>query len=229
MSKSRGRITVSTAVIILSLIFITALGSLLAGCATDSQAGKQAGRGAGLGAVGGAVAGAVSSLLWGGNVVEGAVKGSITGAATGAAVGAVSGAAADSEKKKMETAAQPKPQKAELDAKLVALEKEIGRKNFEAARLLADCKHGQAIGAAVEAYAGTQNSKQRSYALMIQAIAAEELGDKALASSLYPRIVQEDPSLGTKEKARAETLEGVMKIQKIRKDYGLPPICSNVR
>ena len=116
-----------------------------------------------------------------------------------------------------------------IGAAIAARVEETYEPNFEAARLLADCKHGQAIGAAVEAYAGTQNSKQRSYALMIQAIAAEELGDKALASSLYPRIVQEDPSLGTKEKARAETLEGVMKIQKIRKDYGLPPICSNVR
>jgi hypothetical protein len=227
MSKSRGHITVSTAVILLSLIFIPALGSLLAGCATDSQAGKQAGRGAALGVVGGAVGGAVSSLLWGGNIVEGAVKGGVTGAATGAAVGAVSGAMADSGAKQKEARTQPEPKKVDSDPKLAQLGKKIGKKNFEAATLLAECRHGQAIGAAVEAFTGTQDPKQRAYSLLIQAIAAEEMGDEDLAASLYPRIVQSAPSLGTAEKVRTEALEGVMKIQRIRQDHGLPPLCSS--
>lgn len=213
--------------LLLSFVFAMALGLFLAGCAADSQAGKQAGRGAALGGVGGAVGGAVSSLLWGGNIVEGAVKGGISGAATGAAVGGVSGAMADSEAKQKEARAQAEPKPIESDPRFAQLEEKIGKENFEAAKLLAGCKHGQAIGAAVEAYAGTQDPKQRAYALLIQAIAAEEMGDKDLAASLYPRIVQAAPSIGTVEKARAEALEGVMKIQRIRQDHGLPPLCSS--
>ena len=215
--------------ILLSLVPAMGLGFFLAGCAADSQAGKQAGRGAALGAVGGAVGGAVSSLLWGGNIVEGTVKGGVAGAATGAAVGAVSGAMADSEAKQMEARTEPEPKKVDSDPRLAQLEKKMGKKNFEAATLLAECKHGQAIGTAVEAYAGTQDPKQRAYSLLIQAVAAEEMGDKDMAASLYPRIVQATPSIGTAEKARTEALEGVMKIQRIRKDYGLPPLCSNLK
>ena len=223
----------STGAVLLAFVLAATLASLLAGCATDSQAGKQAGRGAVYGAVGGAVAGAVSSAIFGGSIIGGAASGAAIGAASGAATGAVAGAMSDSERKQMEAkAAQPqeKPGKGVgTDPKFAELEKEIGKKNFEAATLIADCKHGQAIGTAVEAYAQTQDSKQRAYALMIQAIAAEEMGDKDMAASLYPRIAQAAPSIGTPEKARTEALEGVMGIQKIRKDYGLPPLCSNLK
>jgi hypothetical protein len=189
----------------------------MAGCASDPQVTEQAGRGAAVGAVGGAVAGAVGSLLWGGNVVEGAVKGGVTGAATGAAVGAMSGAAADSAAKERST---PKP-----DPKLAELRQRIGDRNYASALLLAQCKHRDAIASAEETLGATQDRQQRTYALMIQGIAAEESGDKTLAASIYPKIVQEDASRGSVDKLRADTLEGVIKVQAARRDHGFPPTC----
>ena len=184
------------------------------GCAS-SQAGRAAGEGAALGAVGGAVAGAVGALIFGGNVAQGAAAGAAMGAASGAATGAVAGSMADSKAKEQQAKQQ---QVAELKQK-------IGDQNFEAANLLAHCKHRQAIGAAQKAYSSTQNPDQRLYALYIQAVAAEESGDQKSASSAYDQAIQDDPSRGPAEKIRAKCLEGVMKAQKVRQDYGLPPLC----
>jgi hypothetical protein len=185
--------------------------ALAAGCAADSQASKQAGQGAAMGAVGGAVAGAVGSLLWGGNVVEGAVKGGIVGGASGAAVGAVSGSAADNAAK--ERAAKPPAP----DARNADLRKRIGDKNWASALLLAQCRHKDAIASAAETLAASQDAGERSYALLIQSISAEESGDKALADSVYSKMG------GGVDKARADTLEGVIKVQAARREHGLPP------
>lgn len=193
------------------IISVLTVVAVAAGCAADSQAGKQAGQGAGMGAVGGAVAGAVGSLLWGGNPVEGAVKGGITGAATGAAVGAVSGSMADNAaKERAAKPAAPDPQNAEL-------RKRIGDRNWASALLLAQCRHKDAIASAAETFSASQNADERSYALLIQGIAAEESGDKALASSVYSKMS------GGADKARADTLEGVIKVQAARREHGLPP------
>ena len=199
------------------------------GCATDSSVGKEAGRGAAYGAVGGAVAGAVSSMIFGGSVIGGAAAGAAIGGASGAATGAMAGAAADSSRKQAEAKASepPKPTgpKAGPDPRYVELQKAIGPKNFEAATLLAECKQREAIGAAEESYASSQDPKQKEYALFIKAAAAEESGNKELAASIYPKIAQDYPDRGNAEKARSDTLEGIMKIQKIRQEHGLSPIC----
>lgn len=182
--------------------------------------GRQgSGEGAALGAVGGAVAGAVGALIFGGNVAQGAAAGAAIGAASGAATGAVSGAMADSKVKEQEAKEQQKQQQ------VAELKKRIGDQNFEAANLLAHCKHPQAIAAAQKAESSRQTAEQRLYALYIQAVAAEESGDQRLASSAYSRVVQEDPSRGPVEKLRTQCLEGIMKIQKLRKENGLPPLC----
>ena len=47
--------------------------------------------------------------------------------------------------------------------------------------------------------------------------AAEESGDKALASSVYSKMG------GGADKARADALEGVIKVQAARREHGLPP------
>jgi hypothetical protein len=194
---------------------------IASGCASDSQAGKAAGQGATLGAVGGAVAGAVGSLLWGGNVVEGAAKGAVVGAASGAAVGGVSGAMADSAAK--ESAAK----QAGPDSKQAELRKQIGDRNYATTLLLTQCRHRDAIASADETLAATKDPRERTYALMIQSIAAEESGDKALAASLYPRIVREDASRGSTDKVRADALEGVMRVQATRREHGLSPTCKD--
>lgn len=203
----------------LAILFVLSTVIAASGCASDSQAGKAAGQGATMGAVGGAVAGAVGSLLFGGSVAEGAAKGAVIGAASGAATGAVAGSMADSAAK--EKAAAP----AKPDPKVAELRQRIGDRNYASALLLAQCKHRDAIASADETLAATQDRQQRTYAMLIQGIAAEESGDKALASSIYPKIVREDPSRGSAEKLRADALEGVMKVQAARREHGLPPTC----
>jgi hypothetical protein len=210
---------------VLAIVF--ALGAVFAaaGCASDSQASQQAGKGATLGAVGGAVAGAVGSLLGRGNVVEGVVKGSLAGAASGAAVGGVVGSMADNEAKQ-NAGKKPAPKTPDSEARMAQLRQEIGDRNYATTLLVAQCRHKDAIASAQDTLAASKDQKERAYALMIQGIAAEESGDKALASSIYPKVLQEDPSRRSVDKVRADALEGVMKVQGIRKDHGLAPICT---
>ncbi len=186
------------------------------GCSTSAQEG--AGKGATLGMVGGAVAGAVGSLLWRGNVVEGAAKGAAVGAASGAATGAVSGSMRDSARKN-----EPKPRPAAADQ--AELRRKMGDRNYATTVLLTQCRHQDAIASAQDTLASSQSRDERVYALLIQGIAAEESGDKALASSVYPKIVKEDPARGSVDKVRADALEGVMKVQATRRDHGLSPLC----
>lgn len=206
---------------------VVALGALFAasGCASDSQASQQAGKGATIGAVGGAVAGAVGSLLGGGNVVQGAVKGSLAGAAGGAAVGGVTGSMADNQAKQ-NAGRKPAPTTPGSEARMAKLRQDIGDRNYATTLLVAQCRHKDAIASAQDTLAASKDQKERAYAMMIQGIAAEESGDKALASSIYPKIVQEDPSRGSVDKVRADALEGVMKVQGIRKDHGLAQTCT---
>ena len=182
----------------------------IAGCSSSAQ--KGAGQGATMGAVGGAVAGAVSSLIFGGNVVQGTVQGAAIGAASGAATGAVAGSMADSAAK--ERAAKPAAGDAEL-------RKRIGDRNYASALLLAQCRHKDAIASAEDTLAASKDSNERAFALLLQGVAAEESGDKALAASMYPKIAQQ--SGGSVDKARADSLEGVIKVQAERRKHGMPP------
>jgi hypothetical protein len=198
------------------LLAITLAAIVAGGCSTSAQEG--AGKGATMGMVGGAVAGAVGSLLWGGNVVEGAAKGAAVGAASGAATGAVAGSMSDSAKKNA-----PKPKPAAVDQ--AELRKKIGDRNYATTVLLTQCRHQDAIAEARQTAASSQSKDERVYALLIQGIAAEESGDKALAASVYPKIVQEDAARGSVDKVRADALEGVMKVQATRREHGLAPLC----
>ena len=202
---------------LLAVVSLTAAIVAAGGCSTSAQ--KGAGQGATLGAVGGAVAGAVGSLLWGGNVAEGAARGAVIGAASGAATGAVAGSMADS-------AAQEKATKpAAQDAKLAELRQRVGDRNYATFLLLAQCRHREAIASADATLAATQDRQERTYAMLLQGIAAEESGDKALASAVYPKIVQEDAGRGSPDKVRADTLEAVMKVQAARREHGIPAAC----
>jgi hypothetical protein len=195
------------------LTFMLVVAAVVAG-GCSSQAQKGAGQGATLGAVGGAVAGAVGSLLWGGNPIQGATRGAVVGAASGAAVGGVSGSMKDSAGR--ERAAKPN----EFDPQRAELRKRIGDRNYATALLLAQCRHQDAITSARDTLAKTQDPNERAYALLIQGVAAEESGDKALTASLYPNIAQQNG--GSVDKARADSLEGVMKVQAARREHGLP-------
>jgi len=66
----------------------------------------------------------------------------------------------------------------------------------------------------------------KTFALGIQAVAGEESGDKAFASSVYPKITALDSSRGKPEKFARRCLEAVIRVQAARKEHGLPPTCS---
>lgn len=186
------------------------------GCATGSLASEGAAAGGRSGALGGAVAGAIGSLFWGGNVLENMATSAAVGAASGAAMGAASGRSAD---KRIEA----KRNVSEADAALAA---RIGRANFDAAVELARCRHKTAVGKARTAYGTTDDSELQRYALFIEAIASEESGDAAGAAKVYPLLARTyaDGS-GSVEKARADTLAGILKVQKAREEHGLKPTC----
>jgi hypothetical protein len=197
---------------------------LLGGCAPGSQANKQAGKGATTGAVGGAVAGGLGSILFGGSFGRGLAAGAAIGAASGAATGAVSGAMADKDASRAPAKKAP-PSTAPAAVNMSDFKNNLGPKNYEAATALAQCRHSDAIATAAEAYSTSTDAQQKAYALFIQAVSAEEQGNKRFAASLYPKIQETDPKLGGVDKVRADALEGVIKLQNIRKDNGLAPVC----
>jgi hypothetical protein len=189
----------------------------LSGCAAGSLASEGAASGAKSGALGGAVAGAVGSIFWGGNVVQNMAVGAAVGAASGAAMGGAAGHEAD---KKIEA----KRNMSEADAALAA---KLGPANFEAAAQLARCKHRTAIGKARTAYGTTQDPQLQRYALFIEAIANEEMGDTAAAQKVYPLLARTYPDgSGTVEKAHADTLAAILKVQQVRQEHGVKPTCS---
>ena len=199
---------------------IALLALVLLGCAPGSESERMAGEGAKYGAVGGAVAGAVSALIFGGNPLEGAVSGAIVGGASGAATGAMAGSQRDEAMRKQ-------TERASADPKVAALREKIGDANYAAVMLLAQCQHRGAIATAQDAVAKAQDSQHKTYGLIIQALAAEESGDKATAGSLYPKIIELDPSRGSTDKLRADALEGLMRVQTARRQHGLPPTCAS--
>jgi hypothetical protein len=203
--------------------FRGALLGIALGCAASGCAGTYAEEGAKAGLVGGAVAGAVGSLFWGGNVLQSAAVGAVTTAAAGAAVGGM--------QKKPEAGEQAKstaPATSDQDviARDRAIEERIGQENFEAARLLGRCQHDRAIDQARKAFSSVDTDERRAYALMIEAVAAEEKGDTATATAVYPRFVELAPDHGPVEKARNEALSGILKVQQARKAHGLQPLCA---
>ena len=201
-------------------LLICAVAFLTASCA-DTYAAE----GAKSGAVGGAVAGAVLGVFTG-NIGGSMVAGAAASAAAGAAIGGMTpktpqGAAATS----AQAQGSPAPNDPKLLERQQALEKKIGPANFDAARMLALCRHNSAIELARNAYTTADTQERRGYALMIEAVAAEEKGDTASAAAVYPRLVEVDPGMGSTDKARNAALSGVLKVQQVRKDYGRSPTC----
>ena len=185
------------------------------GCSAGSKEG--ASRGAKSGAVGGLVAGAVGSIFWGGDAVNNALRTAAVGAASGAAVGAMNGAERDKSK-----APAPAPAKsgsgqtADLSAADKALKAQMGDLNFQAGEELARCRHVTAIDRAEKAFATETAPKRKSYALLIEAMAAEESNNVGKADAVYAEWA----------KLRNDALEGLLKVQKIRQDHGMPVLCT---
>jgi hypothetical protein len=205
------------------MLLICAVASITASCA-DTYAAE----GAKSGAVGGAVAGAVLGVFTG-NVGASMVAGAAASAAAGAAIGGMTPKAPQGAAPAPGPAQSP-GNPARTDPNLVerqqALEKKIGPANFDAARMLALCRHDSSIELARKAYTTADSQERRGYALMIEAVSAEEKGDTATAAAVYPRLLEVDPGIGSTDKARNAALSGVLKVQQVRKDYGLSPTCA---
>jgi hypothetical protein len=204
------------------------LALVLAGCSTGAQQGAE--RGAKAGAVGGLVAGAVGSIFWGGDAVNNALRSAAVGASSGAAVGAMHGA--EQEKNRQPVPASgpaPASRPAPAAGKPVydpAMKTKIGELNFAASEDLARCRHVSAISKAEQAFRAETDPKRRTYALLIEAIAAEESNNAGKANEVYAQWGKFDPAYSDRGKARSEALDGVLKLQKVRQEQGLPPLCT---
>jgi hypothetical protein len=204
--------------------FLLAL--VLAGCSTGAQQGAE--RGAKAGAVGGLVAGAVGSIFWGGDAVNNALRSAAVGATSGAAVGAMHGAERE-KSRQAPTATGPAPAPGPAPGTPVhdpAMKAKLGDLNFAASEDLARCRHVSAISKAEQAFKAESDAKRRSYALLIEAIAAEESNNAAKADEVYVQWGKFDPAYIDRGKARSEALDGVLKLQKVRQEQGLPPLCT---
>lgn len=196
----------------------------LTACSTGAQQGAE--RGAKTGAVGGLVAGAVGSIFWGGDAVNNALRSAAVGASSGAAVGAMHGAEQEKNRQPAPTpAAKPAPS-AGAPVHDPAMKAKIGELNFAASEDLARCRHVSAISKAEQAFRAETDPKRRSYALLVEAIAAEESNNTGKANEVYAQWGRFDPVYADRGKARSEALDGVLKLQKVRQDQGLPPLCT---
>ena len=196
----------------------------LAGCTTGAKEG--AARGAKTGAVGGLVAGAVGSIFWGGDAMNNALRTAAVGAASGAAVGAMNGAERDKRQAPAPAPGGPPAKTTGMTADDKALKARVGDLNFSASEELARCRHVSAISRAERAFASETDARRKGYALLIQAMAAEESSNTGKANSVYAQWGQFDPARADPVKARNEALEGLLKLQKVRQEQGLPVLCT---
>jgi hypothetical protein len=202
----------------------------VAGCTAGARDG--ASRGARTGAVGGLVAGAVGSIFWGGDALNNALRTATVGAASGAAVGAMNGAERDKRKAQSPGGAPggppagTTPRTGGMTAEDKALKARVGDLNFSASEELARCRHVSAISRAERAFASETDARRKGYALLIQAMAAEESANAGKASAVYAQWGQFDPARSDPAKARNEALDGLLKLQKVRQDQGLPVLCT---
>ena len=206
----------------LSICFCAALA--VAGCSAGAKDG--AARGAKTGAVGGFVAGAVGSIFWGGDAMNNALRSATVGAASGAAVGAMSGAERDKRQPPPPASGGTPARSSGMTADDRALKARVGDLNFSASEELARCRHVSAISRAERAFASETDAKRKGYALLIQAMAAEESSNVGKANAVYAQWGQFDPTRADPAKARNEALEGLLKLQKVRQEQGLPVLCS---
>ena len=196
------------------------------GCSAGSKEGASSG--AKTGAVGGMVAGAVGSIFWGGDAVNNALRAGAVGAASGAAVGGMSGAQRD----RSQPAPQPVPQSpppgqtADMSASDQALRAQVGDLNFSAGEELARCRHVSAIARAERAFASETDPRKRGYSLLIEAMAAEESNNVGRANAVYAEWARFDPTRADTARTRNEALEGLLKVQRIRQERGLPVLCT---
>jgi hypothetical protein len=162
--------------------------------------------------------------------VNNALRTAAVGAASGAAVGAMNGAERDKRQPPPPAPAPatgvPPAKAGGMTADVKALKAQVGDLNFSASEELARCRHVSAISRAEKAFATETDARRKGYALLIEAMAAEESNNTAKANAVYAQWAQFDPTRADLQKTRNETLEGLLKLQKVRQEQGLPVLCT---
>lgn len=194
----------------LLLLAVVGLVTQLAGCA--SYTAKGAGGGAATGAVSGAVGGLVSALVFGGDPVERAARGAVYGGAVGATAGAIAGSQAD------------KKAKAQQDAGLAKLRKDIGEDAYNGLEALADCEHDVSLRQAAKA----QQASNPNYALAglwLEVLSYADQRDEAKARALFPTLVEKDWDIKSEAQAEEVMRKSLNELMNIREEYKLPRVC----
>jgi hypothetical protein len=158
----------------------------------------------------------LTALIFGGDIVEAGARGAVYGGTTGAVVGGMAGSRADD--------AAAERARAEREAELDQLRKEIGSDAFNGVVALAECKHAIAIANAQEA--GKSKNKDYSLAgLWVEALTEADRNQDAKARSILPEIVARDRDVKSEADAEARMREALQELQNIRGEYDLPTVC----
>ncbi len=202
------------ALVLTSLMFLLVI--QVTGCTSNSYTAQGAGKGGATGAVSGAVGGLVSALVFGGDPVERAARGAVYGGAVGATAGAIAGSEAD------KRAAEQR--RAETEAGLEKLRKDIGEDAYNGLEALADCRHEISLKQAGKA----QQSDNPNYALAglwLEVLSYADKGDKTQIRSLLPKIVEKDWNVKSESQAETSMRQALSELKVIRKEYNLPQTC----
>lgn len=216
-------------------VIVTALatGLHLSACASGSYASKGAKQGAVQGAAAGAVGGLVSALVFGGDPLDHAARGAVIGGSAGAVAGGISGSRVDKQvqaQKQAEAEAQSRASsqaqtQAQQDAELAALKKEIGRPAFNGLAALAECRHDVSLEKAKKAQK-SNNPNHRLAGLWLEVLNYADSQQQSQVSRMVPVIVEEDWDIQSEEQAERVVRESAAELITIRKEYGLPLVCS---
>ena len=105
------------------------------------------------------------------------------------------------------------------------LKKKLGDDGFAGLAALAQCKHKVALGYA-ETAQESSNEKYRQAGLWLEALTYIDQGDKAKAESMYPKLLEAQPEISSRNEVDSYAREGVQGLTNIRKKENLPVACS---
>ena len=198
-------------------IVVAAIVFAISGCASGSYAAKGAGKGAPPGAVAGAVGGMVTALVFGGDVAEAGARGAVYGGTTGAVAGGMAGSKVDK--------AVAEQERAQRDAELAELEKQIGSDAFNGVVALAECKHDVAIANAREAVKSS-NSNHALAGVWVETLTEADRQREAQARILFPEIIRRDRDVKSTADAEAQMRAALQELGTIRVEYDMAAVSS---
>ena len=209
----------------ISSVVLVSLCVQLVGCASGSQASKGAKQGAVQGAAAGAVGGLVSALVFGGDPLDRAARGAVYGGTVGAVSGGIAGSNRDKQIKAQQQAQSQAQAQAAQQRENETLKKEIGKPAFNGLAALAECQHELSLKRAKKAQKA-ENPNHRLAGLWLEALNYADQQQNEQLGRLLPVIVEKDWDIQSLAQAEQVTRETAAELIAIRKEYGLPLVCS---